>query len=132
LRPAFRFPGASHEDLNLIVLAAVFACGSALASQEHVVAQKDKSFSTKKLDIKVGDKVAFRNDDGFSHNIFSLTDAMPFDLGTYGSGPAEDGDLQQGRQVRNRVRDPSGHAHGGQRRAVIACSSRVAHAPCSR
>ena len=74
------------KTLNLIALAAALACGSALASQEHVVAQKDKSFSTKKLDIKVGDKVAFRNDDGFSHNIFSLTDAMPFDLGTYGSG----------------------------------------------
>ena len=74
------------KTLNLIALAAVLACGSALASQEHVVAQKDKAFSTKKLDIKLGDKVAFRNDDGFSHNIFSLTDAMPFDLGTYGSG----------------------------------------------
>ena len=74
------------KTLNLIAIAAVLACGSALASQEHVVSQKDKAFSTKALDIKVGDKVAFRNDDGFSHNIFSLTDAMPFDLGTYGSG----------------------------------------------
>ena len=69
----------------IVAIAAALACGGALAS-EHVVAQKDKSFSTKKLDIKVGDKVAFRNDDGFSHNIFSLTDAMPFDLGTYGGG----------------------------------------------
>jgi len=67
-------------------VAAAVVCMAALASQEHVVSQKDKAFSTKKLDIKVGDKVAFRNDDGFSHNIFSLTDAMPFDLGTYGSG----------------------------------------------
>ena len=74
------------KTLNLIAIAAVLACGSAFASQEHVVSQKDKAFSTKALDIKVGDKVAFRNDDGFSHNIFSLTDAMPFDLGTYGSG----------------------------------------------
>ncbi len=69
-----------------VALAAALACGAAVASQEHVVSQKDKSFSAKKLDIKVGDKVAFRNDDGFSHNIFSLTDAMPFDLGTYGTG----------------------------------------------
>ena len=75
------------KNLKLIgALAAALVCGAALASQEHVVAQKDKAFSTKKLDIKVGDKVAFRNDDGFSHNIFSLTDAMPFDLGTYGGG----------------------------------------------
>lgn len=74
------------KNLNLALVAVALACGGALASQEHVVSQKDKSFSTKKLDIKVGDKVAFRNDDAFSHNIFSLTDAMPFDLGTYGGG----------------------------------------------
>jgi plastocyanin len=75
------------KTLNLtLALATALVCGVALASQEHVVAQKDKAFSTKKLDIKAGDKVAFRNDDGFSHNIFSLTDAMPFDLGTYGGG----------------------------------------------
>lgn len=58
----------------------------AYASQEHVVSQKDKAFSTKSLNVKVGDKVNFRNDDAFSHNIFSLTDAMPFDLGSYGNG----------------------------------------------
>ena len=69
-----------------VVLAAALAGGPAAASQEHLVSQKDKAFSTKKIDIKAGDKVAFRNDDGFSHNIFSLTDAMPFDLGTYGTG----------------------------------------------
>ena len=75
------------KNLNRVgALAAALVCVAALASQEHTVSQKDKAFSTKKLDIKVGDKVAFRNDDGFSHNIFSLTDAMPFDLGTYGSG----------------------------------------------
>jgi plastocyanin len=59
------------------------------ASQEHVVAQKDKAFTIKTLSIKAGDKVAFRNDDGYSHNIFSLTDAMPFDLGSYGSGQSK-------------------------------------------
>jgi plastocyanin len=61
----------------------------AAAGQEHMVVQKDKSFTTKTLNIKAGDTVAFRNDDGFSHNIFSLTDAMPFDLGTYGGGQAK-------------------------------------------
>jgi plastocyanin len=75
-------------SMNRITLTLVLAllAAPAIASQEHVVAQKDKSFTTKSLNIKVGDKVAFRNDDSFSHNIFSLTDAMPFDLGTYGNG----------------------------------------------
>ena len=61
----------------------------AAAAQEHTVVQKDKSFTTKTLSVKAGDKVSFRNDDAFSHNIFSLTDAMPFDLGTYGGGQAK-------------------------------------------
>jgi plastocyanin len=71
---------------NTVLAALALLSLPALAAQEHVVAQKDKAFTTKTLSIKAGDKVSFRNDDSFSHNIFSLTDAMPFDLGTYGSG----------------------------------------------
>jgi plastocyanin len=72
--------------IRMLTLAALIAASPWSLAGEHLVSQKDKSFSTKSLDIKVGDKVAFRNDDAFSHNIFSLTDAMPFDLGTYGGG----------------------------------------------
>jgi plastocyanin len=73
-------------SIRMLTLAALIAASPWSLAGEHLVSQKDKSFSTKTLDIKVGDKVAFRNDDAFSHNIFSLTDAMPFDLGTYGGG----------------------------------------------
>jgi plastocyanin len=69
-------------------LLAIAACVAlpVMAAQEHVVSQKDKAFGSKMLAIKIGDKVNFRNDDTFSHNIFSLADDMPFDLGTYGQG----------------------------------------------
>jgi len=70
-----------------ILWAALVALPAAAA--DHVVAQKDKAFTVKTLSIKAGDKVEFRNDDTFSHNIFSLTDAMPFDLGTYGTGQSK-------------------------------------------
>jgi len=73
-------------SIRMLTFAALIAASPWSLAGEHLVSQKDKSFSTKTLDIKVGDKVAFRNDDAFSHNIFSLTDAMPFDLGTYGGG----------------------------------------------
>lgn len=75
-------------SLRHAILAAAFAglLLPALAAQDHLVSQKDKAFSVKSLNVKVGDKVSFRNDDTFSHNIFSLTDAMPFDLGSYGNG----------------------------------------------
>lgn len=71
---------------NTVLAAAALLSLPSLASQEHVVAQKGKAFAAQALSIKAGDKVSFRNDDSFSHNIFSLTDAMPFDLGTYGAG----------------------------------------------
>jgi len=74
------------KPIRLLAMIALFAASPWSLAGEHVVSQKDKAFSAKTLDIKVGDKVSFRNDDSFSHNIFSLTDAMPFDLGTYGTG----------------------------------------------
>ena len=51
-----------------------------------MVAQKGKAFSVKKLSVKLGDSVKFVNEDPFSHNIFSLSDAKSFDLGSYGVG----------------------------------------------
>ncbi len=53
-----------------------------------MVGQKDKSFSVKTLKIKVGDTVAFRNDDSFFHNIYSLSDVQTFDLGSFPQGQA--------------------------------------------
>jgi plastocyanin len=73
-------------------LAAVVLCAAAagpLAAAEHVVAQKDKAFSTKKLTVKLGDSIKFLNEDAFAHNVFSLSDAKSFDLGSYGQGGAK-------------------------------------------
>ena len=63
----------------------VAMAGSAMAA-EHVIVQKGKAFSTKKLSVKLGDSVKFVNEDPFSHNVFSLSDAKSFDLGSYGQG----------------------------------------------
>jgi plastocyanin len=58
-------------------------------ANDFTVGQKSKAFSTAMLNIKVGDKVAFRNEDPFAHNVFSLSDPMQFDLGTYPQGQAK-------------------------------------------
>jgi plastocyanin len=63
--------------------------GSAAFGAEVVVTQKGKAFAVKKLSIKVGDSVKFLNEDPFSHNVFSLSDAKSFDLGSYGQGAAK-------------------------------------------
>jgi plastocyanin len=69
--------------------AALIMAGAAWAAQEHVVAQKNKSFSAKKLTVKVGDSVKFVNEDSFAHNIFSLSAAKSFDLGSFGNGASK-------------------------------------------
>ena len=53
---------------------------------EFQVDQKDKQFSVSHLKIKAGDTVNFVNTDPFFHNVFSLSDAKTFDLGSYPQG----------------------------------------------
>lgn len=76
---------------NFIQAAAMIALlfnGEAFAG-EHVISQKGKSFSHRKLVVQAGDSVKFVNDDPFNHNVFSLSDAKSFDLGSYGQGHAK-------------------------------------------
>ncbi len=55
-------------------------------SEEYTVGQKNKKFTVDHLKIKVGDKVFFKNEDSFFHNVFSLSDAKFFDLGSFPQG----------------------------------------------
>ena len=75
-----------RKSLPLIfgILLPFFAISAQAA--EHVVGQKDKAFTMSHLKIKVGETVAFRNDDPFFHNIFSLSDVQSFDLGSFPQG----------------------------------------------
>lgn len=61
------------------------ACTHVLAA-EYEVGQKNKTFTTSKLTVKVGDVVYFSNQDPFFHNVYSISDIQPFDLGSYPKG----------------------------------------------
>lgn len=74
------------RTLTGLVLA-VAACAAAAA--EHTVVQKNRAFDKAAVSIKAGDKIVFRNDDPFVHNVFSLTDPGSFDLGTYPQGQSK-------------------------------------------
>ena len=63
-------------------------CISASA-ETHELGQKDKAFTAATMAIKVGDSVKFVNGDPFFHNIFSLSDAMLFDLGSFPQGESK-------------------------------------------
>lgn len=75
---------------TLLVVSTFVVAGGAAAAEQHLVGQKNKSFTTKQLKAKVGDKLVFRNDDTFHHNVFSLSDTQSFDLGSFGQGVARE------------------------------------------
>jgi plastocyanin len=64
----------------------LFAVAMNATAAEFEVGQKDKQFSVSSLKIKAGDTVNFVNQDPFFHNVFSLSDAKTFDLGSYPQG----------------------------------------------
>ncbi len=79
------------------LLSLFFLFAGAFAFAETIdVYQKDKQFvvkgntiknkGTPDITIKQGDVVRFYNDDEFFHNVFSLSDAKLFDLGSYPKG----------------------------------------------
>ena len=50
------------------------------------IGTSDKEFSPHVLVVPVGSTVGFPNHDPFNHNVFSLSEENPFDLGLYGRG----------------------------------------------
>lgn len=77
-----------RQSIRVLLLASGLLAAGAAAAEEHVVSQKNKAFSVKKLKLKVGDSIKFLNEDGFAHNVFSLSAAKSFDTGSFGSGQA--------------------------------------------
>lgn len=71
------------------VFVAAFALAGTAAAADHVVEQKGKAFAVKSIKVKQGDAIEFRNADAFNHNVFSLSDAKTFDLGSYGQGASK-------------------------------------------
>lgn len=77
---------SAFRTLTGLILA---VAATAAAAADHTVVQKNRAFDKTALSIKAGDKVVFRNDDPFVHNVFSLTEPGSFDLGTYPQGQAK-------------------------------------------
>jgi plastocyanin len=67
----------------LCILPAIALAGLSalpLLAADHVVNQQDRHFSQTEITIKVGDTISFKNDDEVTHNVFSTTPGMEFDL----------------------------------------------------
>ena len=79
-----------HRYPLAVLAVALAAIPASSMAEDHVVIQKDKAFSVKTLTAKTGDKIVFRNEDPFAHNIFSLSPVQSFDLGTFGKGETKE------------------------------------------
>ena len=55
-------------------------------AQKRKLEQKDKRFIPHIMVVQVGTEVDFPNHDPFFHNVFSVYDGKPFDLGLYANG----------------------------------------------
>jgi plastocyanin len=55
-------------------------------SAEVVVTQQNKSFSTTGINLKLGDKIVFRNADAFAHNLYSVSEGAVFGSFTQQAG----------------------------------------------
>ena len=77
------------RNISLIAAAALVALSVAANAHEVEVKQKDDAFSANNVKIKVGDSISFRNDDAHFHEVFSMSDAQAFELGSYAQGQAK-------------------------------------------
>jgi plastocyanin len=73
------------EDVGQAVVWLEGASGPPAPVQAEITTA-DKSFTPHVLVVPVGSTVSFPNHDPFNHNVFSLSEEQPFDLGLYGRG----------------------------------------------
>jgi len=66
--------------MRLLAITALLAVASGAAAADLRVVQRSKKFLVDRLDIHVGDTVRFVNDDEVSHNLYSATPGMQFEV----------------------------------------------------
>lgn len=74
----------------MLILLSVTVSAS-LSAKEVIITQQDRSFmhkgsEVKNITVNTGDVIKFQNDDPFVHNIFSMSKAKFFDLGSMDNG----------------------------------------------
>jgi plastocyanin len=78
------------EIRNVVVYVKDVVYRGALPASRVALHQRNESFAPHVLAIAKGTTVDFPNDDGFFHNVFSLSGAARFNLGRYPSGQSRD------------------------------------------
>ena len=64
---------------TIVVATGAFLAGIALAA-DFTVVQKNQEFSVRDLAVRVGDRITFVNGDNVTHNVYSETKGMEFEI----------------------------------------------------
>ena len=71
---------------QVLVIAALLALGYPALAADVTVRQKNKAFSTQTVHVKPGENVVFANDDTVTHNVYSITKGLEFEIKTQEPG----------------------------------------------
>jgi len=78
---------ANSRTKTAVLLSCILLFGASHAwAQGATVNQQDKKFSESEVSIKVGQTVTFANKDLVTHNVYSKTPGLAFDLKTQKAG----------------------------------------------
>lgn len=72
-----------------VVMAAIGILMLTVASAGIVVTQKDRAFSVKEIQVQVGEDITFINADPVTHNIYSLSKGLEFEIKTQAPGQTD-------------------------------------------
>jgi plastocyanin len=72
-----------------VTLACLIAAATAVGAGEVRVAQKDKNFSVREVALKVNEPLVFINEDSVTHNVYSVTKGMEFEIRTQQPGQTD-------------------------------------------
>jgi hemoglobin len=90
LKGTITVEGKPLEGVGLVMLYPETGKYAKRSAKYRVVEQRNKQFSPRLLAVPPGSTVAFPNYDDFYHNVFSLSQTQPFDLGLYKNGQSRE------------------------------------------
>lgn len=64
----------------ILVLGTVFTSVCGVFAADSTVIQKGRAFSVRQIEIRVGERLAFVNNDGVTHNVYSETRGLEFEI----------------------------------------------------
>ena len=65
---------------STVLVGAIAAAAGIVVAAEFSVVQRNLDFSVRELQVRVGDRVTFTNGDNVTHNVYSETKGLEFEI----------------------------------------------------